>query len=420
MNHPAKTFFHIVFLLLALFVVASIYFYYSSQSMPLFAEPPAAKENNPVSLKSETSAVNTASQKSDPSDSKKISEAIRRCRADADPGKCLDIFFREFLKTKTTAAALYEIDALSQKDESVRLGCHEVVHAIGRETFLKEKTVHDSFAACNQTCHSGCYHGAMERFLRGDDDTPAEERAHISRREIEQKVKGACASNDPINLRFQCLHGLGHAVMFYFDYDLKGALSLCSRLDSSWDQSSCYGGVFMENVHSATPEKRYLSKTDFHFPCNAIDEKYRSDCYVMQTTRMAEMGLAKAQIIAECGKAGTYRLNCLQSLGRDSSNDVRLGKGRVIAELCESVSDVDGKYACMRGAVFALADNTWDGRYVFPFCRDFVSSIDRQNCFQTGVNYLKSMLLVAEEKLRKDCVNFASRDLYCLELTGGQ
>ena len=138
----------------------------------------------------------------------------------------------------------------------------------------------------------------------------------------------------------------------------------------------------------------------------------------MQTTRMAEMGLSKEKIVDECKVAGQYRLSCLQSLGRDSSNDVRLGNGKQIASLCEKAGDEEGKNSCMRGAVYALADNTWDGRYVFPFCRDFASEPDRGYCFQVGANYLQSMLLTAKEKLNKNCTEFVSGDPLCLAAVG--
>lgn len=341
------------------------------------------------------------------------------CQEQTSFGDCMDGRVHEILKTYTTKDALVAVQTLEDTDPTIRIACHEVVHAIGRETFAKEKTIHDSFAACDQTCHSGCYHGAMERFLRGDaTNVPEEERAHISEGELAQKITTACVPDAPINLRFQCLHGLGHAILFYISYDLPKALGYCDKLSTSWDRASCWGGAFMENIHSATPEKRYLSTADYHFPCSVIDVKYRSDCYVMQTTRMAEMGLGRPQIIVECEKAAAYRLQCLQSLGRDASNDVRAGNGASIVTLCESIPDADGLRACLRGVAYALADNTWDGTYAFPFCGGFKNPGDREYCYSLSTGYLKSMLLVAKEKIQKDCVKFVPADALCTSETG--
>ena len=87
----------------------------------------------------------------------------------ARSAECLDGLFRDALKKHSTLDALQLIQRLEATDTDLRRDCHPVVHAIGRETFLLKGTIHDSFSACDQTCHSGCYHGAVERFLRGDD-----------------------------------------------------------------------------------------------------------------------------------------------------------------------------------------------------------------------------------------------------------
>ena len=92
--------------------------------------------------------------------------ALKECLNKTDQtGKCLDGLFREFLQTHSTAEALELLRRYEDPYSELRLSCHPVVHAIGRETFRVKGTIHDSFAACDQTCHSGCYHGAVERFL---------------------------------------------------------------------------------------------------------------------------------------------------------------------------------------------------------------------------------------------------------------
>jgi len=97
---------------------------------------------------------------------------------------------------------------------------------------------------------------------------------------------------------------------------------------------SLAGGVFMENVFNATLESRDLSPTDYHYPRNRLDPKYRSECYVMQTSRMSEMGLTTAEVFRECEKAGEFRESCMLSAGRDLSNDVRFGQTGT-AQKCE-------------------------------------------------------------------------------------
>ncbi len=341
--------------------------------------------------------------------------AVKNCLARAGAsGTCLNGLFQEFLKTHSTTEALAVVQKYEDADTGLRLSCHPVVHAIGRETFRQKGTVHDAFTACDQTCHSGCYHGAMERFLRGnaagDDDA-----GHISLEELREKTKMACDTNEPTRFRFQCLHGLGHALMFFSDYRLTEALSSCDVLADNWSRSSCYGGLFMENVFSATPEKRDLSPTDYHYPCNSLDAQYRSDCYMMQTTRMSEMGLNTTQLFDECRKAGNYQHTCMQSIGRDLSNDARIGDPKAVAGKCE-LGTGDERRACTRGVAYALLDNTWDGRYAFPFCASFKNGDDLNYCFGISQAYLQTTYAKTKEQMADDCRKYAGGSVLCAEI----
>lgn len=251
--------------------------------------------------------------------------AIKACNSLHNSAECLDKLFRDALKEHTTLETLQLIQRYEKDDAELRRDCHPVVHAIGRETYRVKGTIHDSFSACDQTCHSGCYHGSVERFLRGED-IYAQTDKHPSAAELKQKAALACDPKLADRYRFQCLHGLGHALLFFNRYQLYSTLEACDALPNSWSQSSWYGGVFMENVANATPELRDLSPTDYHYPCNKLAAKYRSGCYVMQTSRMSEMGLTTDKIFQECDKSGEYRFQCGLSAGRDLSNYVRLGQ----------------------------------------------------------------------------------------------
>ena len=259
--------------------------------------------------------------------------------------ECLDRLFRETLTTHSTLDALDLVQRYEAEDPEFRRDCHPIVHAIGRETYRVKGTIHDSFSACDQTCHSGCYHGSVERFLRGEN-IYAEVERHPSAAEIKQKAAIACDPKIAMRLRFQCLHGLGHALLFFSRYQLGQSLEACDVLPEAWSRSSCYGGVFMENVFNATPETRDLSPTDYHYPCNNLDAKYRGECYVMQTSRMTEMGLSIERIIQECEKAGEFRDQCTVSVGRDLSNFVRTGQSRATAQNVRSSPARAGSPAC--------------------------------------------------------------------------
>src|ERR1700752_1032892 len=96
-------------------------------------------------------------------------EALKSCMSSRNGAQCMDELFREALKKHSTREALQLIQSLSDNDPEIRRDCHPIVHAIGRETYRISGNIHNSFSACDQPCHSGCYHGSVERFLRGEN-----------------------------------------------------------------------------------------------------------------------------------------------------------------------------------------------------------------------------------------------------------
>ncbi|HLN86325.1 MAG TPA: hypothetical protein VK200_07670, partial [Candidatus Limnocylindrales bacterium] len=118
--------------------------------------------------------------------------------------ECMDNLFREALKEHSTLEALQLIQRLGDADPDIRRDCHPIVHAIGRETYRIKGDIHNSFNACDQTCHSGCYHGSVERFLRGEN-IYAEINKHPGTNELKQKAASACDPKIAVRFRFQCL-----------------------------------------------------------------------------------------------------------------------------------------------------------------------------------------------------------------------
>jgi hypothetical protein len=339
---------------------------------------------------------------------------VKACLRQPDSPECLDKLFRKMLETHSSEQALALIQKFEAEDPELRRDCHPVVHAVGRETFRLKGNIHDSFSACDQTCHSGCYHGSVERFLRGEE-IYAQANKHPSQAELKEKAATACDPQLPGRLRFQCLHGLGHALLYFSRYQLGRSLEVCDALGEPWSRESCYGGVFMENVVSATPELRDLSPTDYHYPCSILDERYRGECYVMQTSRMVEMGLSTEALFRECAKSGAHRIRCSLSVGRDLSNFVRTGNDGDVARKCELVEGEDRR-ACIRGVIYALIDNTWDGRYALPFCNALGGEKEQSFCMRESLQYMKTTFEKSFAEVDENCRRFAAASRRCQEL----
>lgn len=315
------------------------------------------------------------------------------------------------LETLGPRALLSELDRLQGESAPFKSSCHDMAHVLGRHWIARGRSVAQGFQEGSNVCHSGFYHGMVERVIRGDAQNLEAEADHVSPEELRAKMSAVCTTEalrtSSVNLRFQCLHGLGHASVFSLGYRLPLALELCDVLPDAWSRESCYGGAVMENITGAERDRRMVRHGDAHYPCSVLAAPYRSACYGMQTSWMLEDGTSWEAIVSECRKAGTYRLACFQSLGRDLSPLVRQGETPWAVGVCAALSK-DERSACIRGAAYALADHTWDGRYVYPFCAAFGPDPLQKECFRVAHVHLSRSLERSNEVLRQGCADIAA------------
>lgn len=234
--------------------------------------------------------------------------------------------------------------------------CHQEAHNIGRIGYkiYKEK----AFGECSASCHSGCYHGAMEKFLneQGTENLAA-------------NIDRICKTFGTSFGIFECLHGVGHGVLAYVDYDLPESLNECKKLDGAFARDSCYGGIFMENILTGqglgasekNHETVWVNKTDSLYPCNAIDQdvSVQHQCYLMQTSWMLTINNYDFdKVAAECSKTPASMVSvCFKSFGRDAAGHT-LRNPQKIVEICNKVPKEPKGYReeCATGAVNVIVD----------------------------------------------------------------
>ncbi len=235
------------------------------------------------------------------------------------------------------------------------LDCHQQAHRIGRVAFgvLGGGAFADSSAA---SCHSGFYHGAMEAFLTKNGIG-----------NLATDVEAICKKFSTRFGEFECLHGVGHGVLAYEDYDLPEALKVCDTLSDSWKASSCYGGVFMENIVTAqglgaedAHTTTWANQTDPLYPCDAISQSasVQTECYKMQTSWMLTIsGYDFKKVAGECAGAGAgagMRPSCYLSLGRDGAGNSLRDPGKM-RQYCSYAPEAYYD-ACISGAVNVVVD----------------------------------------------------------------
>lgn len=288
------------------------------------------------------------------------------------------------------------------------LSCHNRAHEIGRMTY----EIFDSkaFSTCSSECHSGCYHGATEAFFhdKGTDN-------------LEENLKNICQGDLNRFFLHQCVHGIGHGLMAWSSYSLFDALSSCDTLSGINNQSSCWTGVFMENiVGGLTSENtghytKYLSN-DPHYPCNIVLKKYKGSCYYLQTSRMLQLFNGDFKKIAsECLQAPKmYQKDCFLSMGRDASGVNKQGVDESIKQ-CNFVSQGTFRAECFSGAV---QDTFWDkgGKdKALLFCSKLKENIEVERCYKTIIVRASEVLNKSEQQ--KFCKSTPSsfRD-YCSKI----
>ena len=260
--------------------------------------------------------------------------------------------------------------------------CHNTAHKAGRLSF--EIYGNQVFAEPAAPCHSGGYHGATEAYFakNGTDN-------------LSDKLKTICASAQNPFFSHQCVHGIGHGLMAWMNYEIHDALKSCDLLDTI--QASCYSGIFMENIVGGLSQEsghstKYLND-DPHYPCTVVLEKYKSACYFYQTSRMVQLFHGDfAKIAEECNKISVSYINaCFGSMGRDISSTTRFHPKDSISK-CSFAPKGQRRNECLMGAV---QDYFWtpEGTVsAIEFCKILRENTEKSSCYQTIIPRAKDVL----------------------------
>ena len=237
---------------------------------------------------------------------------------------------------------------------------------------------------------------------------------------------------------FQCLHGMGHGLTMIYGHDLPVALEACDHLSSNWDQRSCYGGAFMENIMNATAphhmvddmmaetggggeaedapmpmegeqaemaehehaasEWAGLDPDDPLYPCSVMEARYLQECYVMQTSAILWLNDWEiAEGAATCLTAPEHmRQTCIQSLGRDIAGHVVGDHERGIEECSKANADL--RPWCYVGFVKNLIDVSARTDGAFAFCPQLDDRTGRLMCYRAIGEELDVLRATSEER----------------------
>jgi hypothetical protein len=364
-----------------------------------------------------------------------VRAAVEECASLGRESKtdCYQGHFLARLDQSGVREALSALEAVAAVDVDVERDGHVYTHAIGITSYSPEVDVSSVFSQCTTLFQSGCYHGVLQAHFMASGEV------------TEEVVQSLCESYKGPDadrwILFQCLHGMGHGLTMFYDHHLPRALEACDLLASRWDQESCYGGAFMENIMSASnphhpaselatehdemaggeaemaggeaemaggeaeieragePEHQHeagpaagegeialeafepLRESDPHYPCSIMDSRYLRACYMMQTSAMLWLNGGDIGAAARnCDDAPEdWRRTCFQSLGRDISSYTLQDVDDSIRE-CRKANP-DYRVWCYIGLVKNFVDLTADTRTGFEFCRE-VEEDSKPRCYE--------------------------------------
>lgn len=295
--------------------------------------------------------------------------------------------FDKYLTDKTLATdpvtAFKDLRGLYEMSSMVQTYCHPLSHSIGHAAVEKYPKVADAYTHGEDFCWSGYYHGVIERYIGkiGYENLPGE----INNICMDIPGKESYSFD-----YYNCVHGVGHGLMSLTGDELFDSLELCDGLTGQWEKSSCYSGVFMENViaDGRNHKTDYLKPEDPVYPCNAVGEGYKETCYLMQTSYMLKVtnyDFKKVFDLCKGVDAG-YVNTCYRSLGRDASgtsvSDVEQTKTK-----CFIGENFEQKSECIVGAVKDFISYYYSDTKAKQLCQSLGDAQMEKICLETADEY---------------------------------
>jgi len=308
--------------------------------------------------------------------------------------ECLEQAFGNMTFNDGPKAALATLTEKSASDPAIAANCHRIVHRMGSAALTRFKDrVAPAFVAGSPVCASGYYHGIVERAFLGK---PTSQLAAVSR-----KLCDDAEINRTPFLSYQCLHGLGHGLMIYTGYEMPRSLKTCDDLQTTFAQTSCTGGVFMENFNSSYGVRsKYLRAKDPIYPCNAVAERHKPFCYQLVTANLLRVtGYDQAKTAAGCRKSERdWVKTCFESLGRDVSGIAGKDAKKALAS-CELAGSNESD--CIYGVAREIVNSDSAGDRGGRFCAQ-APKATRSHCY-SGVGSVLAAIYPNAAQLRAAC-----------------
>jgi len=278
--------------------------------------------------------------------------------------------------------------------------CHKIAHQIGMWLYGYVGKLDEALKEAKMICGGAIYHGVIQNYFaieHFNDKDPAQ----IDFENLCPKIEDHLYSID----RWQCLHGLGHGLSVFYDYDVFSAVKICEQFNPGWEQISCSKGVFMQNVvYNLDTGRGTFDKDDRFYPCNKVDSKMAPQCYHYHTTYLLlENKFSVTKTYDDCDRITPEEFvkYCYHGMGRQLEGNISglISKAVLFCtEGKQSIYHAD----CFRGMVMTLVNGNTNPRIGFEFC-SLIPEEFKVDCYD-GLGKWVHMLHSTDEKRSTDCI----------------
>ncbi len=304
------------------------------------------------------------------------------CKTSATPYVCFADYYKKIVSNYGSEIAIKDVKQRYTENPVVVSQCHPIMHVIGQEASKSYSTVSEAYEHGDNFCWSGYYHGIMEGVVR-----------RIGEKNLPTALNTICddiSGKDRYSFDYyNCVHGLGHGIMELSDDAVFDSLKMCDNLTGNWEQNSCYGGVYMENIIAAdyNGSSEYLKPKDPMYPCTAVADKYKSQCYLGQSSYALEVsGYDFSKLFPMCAAiAQPYRDICNQSIGRDAANQAS-HVSLATKKTCSLTTNENDRI----GAVKEIISYYHTNDQAKDFC-NVLDDPDKTECLQVGEQYYNQL-----------------------------
>ena len=274
--------------------------------------------------------------------------------------------------------AIQNLIDLASNNEAIAAQCHDLLHEIGKEAFIKYGDFSKAIAHQTDYCNSGYIHGLFEAYFESKDGEILE-------------IDGLCDNYSQTGRPFdswQCYHGVGHGFMYQHGGDLTKALDSCDQLTTSQNINYCTNGVYMElfNNEILAGEPAFI---DYSNPLTTCDNVTvgKSDCLFYAPSYFTQnMGYSHSETMELCHNLPLHLSHiCIRGTAAEAAkrNQTNLSE---VAYLCDFENALGKRDACLSGIVGITINQTASVAETVTACGDLPATYQTM-CIATAESY---------------------------------